>query len=250
MKSTDSSEFLECINWEEAVAQSVGYEGAELISHYSTQFALDKPWLQKRSHSKPEDLDLSERQENLFFGFAIAIAKLKKKQIRVLDIGGGNGYMAYWIRDFFPEQTFEWVILESESVAESYNEWKKEASIDWIYRDAFNDTFDVILISCTLQYLENWSQVLVDSVRSCKMLFLMRLPILESNKHKFGVQYIFRKSLGRNFDASVPCHFFGAKEIFNQISPLMKPLYKLVYNDESVIFENKEVRFQDYLFSK
>ena len=94
MKSTDPSEFLECANWDQAVAQSKGYESTDLISHYSAQFALEKPWLQNGSKLNPEDFNLSERQANLFFGFVIAIAKLRKKQIRVLDIGGG---MAIWL---------------------------------------------------------------------------------------------------------------------------------------------------------
>ena len=250
MKSTDPSEFLECADWDQAVAQSKGYESTDLISHYSAQFALDKPWLQNGSRLNPEDFNLSERQANLFFGFAIAIAKLRKKQIRVLDIGGGNGYMAYWLRDFFREQSFEWVILESESVAKSYNKWRKEARIDWIHKNPFTESFDIILISCTLQYIENWSQVVLESASNCQFLFLMRLPILEGNQHKFGVQRIFRKSLGKSFDASVPCHFFGASEIFDQISTEMNPVYKLVYHDESVIFLNEEVRFQDVFLSK
>lgn len=250
MKSDDPSDFLECLNWDQAITQSVGYESDVIISHYSTQFAHDKPWLQRRIHSTLEDLALSERQANLFFGFALAIAKLRKQNIRVLDIGGGNGYMAYWLREFFPEHSFEWVILESQSVTENYNKWKDKAQISWIHKDAFNATYDVILVSCALQYIENWSQLLVDSVNTCQILLLMRLPILENDQHKFGVQKIFRKGISGEFDASVPCHFFAANEIYNQISTKMKPIYKLIYDHESVIFADGEVKFQDLFFQK
>jgi len=250
MKSNDPSDFIECLNWDRAISQARGYEDGDIILHYSARFAIDKPWLQKSSHSTLEDLVLSERQENLFFGFALALVKLRKQKIRVLDIGGGNGYMAYWLRDFFPEQSFDWTILESRSIAENYSKWKEEANINWIYEDAFAVSFDVILISCALQYVQNWSQLLVDAVNTCEILLLMRLPILESNEHKFGVQKIFRKSLGEEFDASVPCHFFSANEIYAQISTTMKPIYKVIYDHESVIFDDEEVKFQDLFFQK
>ena len=250
MKSNDPSDFLECLNWNEAFTKSVGYENDDIISYYSNQFGHDKPWLQRRTHSTLEDLALSERQANLFFGFALAVVKLKKQNIRVLDIGGGNGYMAYWLRDFFPELSFEWIILESKSVAESYNTWKDAAQISWIHKDAFNATYDIILVSCALQYIENWSRLLVDSVNKCQILLLMRLSILENDQHKFGVHKIFRKSINGEFDASVPCHFFAANEIYNQISTKMTPIYQLIYDHESVIFDDEEVKFQDLFFQK
>ena len=78
----------------------------------------------------------------------------------------------------------------------------------------------------------------------------MRLPILEIEEHKFGVQKIFRKSLGGEFDASVPCHFFAAKEIITQISATMTPIYNIIYDHESVIFKDEEVKFQDLFFQK
>ncbi|TRZ87991.1 MAG: hypothetical protein D4R83_01160 [Streptomycetaceae bacterium] len=78
----------------------------------------------------------------------------------------------------------------------------------------------------------------------------MRLPILENDQHQYGVQKIFRKSLGEKFDASVPCHFFAENEIYNQISTEMKITYKLIYDHESVIFKGEEVKFQDLLFQK
>ncbi|TRZ87992.1 MAG: hypothetical protein D4R83_01165 [Streptomycetaceae bacterium] len=93
MKSDDPSDFLVCSSWYRAITQSRGYENGEIISHYAARFARDKPWLQTRNHSTLEDFVLSERQTNLFFGFSLAIVKLKKQKIRVLDIGGG---MATW----------------------------------------------------------------------------------------------------------------------------------------------------------
>ena len=88
MKSDDPSDFIECLSWDQAISEAGGYENSEIVSHYTAQFALKKPWLQRRKHTKLEDLVLSERQENLFFGFALAIVKLRKYKIRILDIGG------------------------------------------------------------------------------------------------------------------------------------------------------------------
>ena len=78
--------------------------------------------------------------------------------------------MAYWLRDFFPEQTFDWTILESQSVAENYSMWNKEANINWVHENAFTATYDLILVSCALQYVQNWSQLLIESVKNCEIL--------------------------------------------------------------------------------
>jgi putative methyltransferase (TIGR04325 family) len=250
MKSDDPTDFIECLNWDMAITQSGGYENGDLVSYYAERFSLDKPWLLRNRYSTPEDKPLSERQKNLFFGFALALVKLRKQKLRVLDIGGGNGYMAYWLRDFFPEQSFDWTILESPSISENYNKWKEEANINWIHENTFEDSFDVILISCSLQYVQNWSQLIETSIDNCEILFLMRLPILNLNQHKFAVQRIFRKSVGKEFDASVPCHFFAANEIDSLVSKTMNPIYKLIYDHESVIFADEEVKFQDLFFQK
>ena len=79
MKSDDPSDFLECLNWDQAITQSVGYESDVIISHYSTQFAHNKTWLQRRIHSTLEDLALSERQANLFLDLHLRLQNYENK---------------------------------------------------------------------------------------------------------------------------------------------------------------------------
>ena len=250
MRHEDPSDFLECLTWHQAIAKSEGYENEEIIIHYSSQFERDKPWLQAGGNLVAEAFVLSERQANLFLGFGYAISSLNKQVIKVLDIGGGNGYMAYWLRDFFPNQTFEWTILESQGVAESYNVWQENANVKWICKEDFARDSDVVLISCALQYIEHWEQLLIDATSNCNILFLKRLPVLDSIKHEYGVQRIFRKSRGDEFDASVPCHFFGATEIHDLVLKSMALVYGQTCDYESVIFKNNEVKFQNLLFKK
>lgn len=60
----------------------------------------------------------------------------------------------------------------------------------------------------------------------------------------------FAKSHGDEFDASVPCHFFGATEIHDLVLKSMALVYKQTCDYESVIFKNNEVKFQNFLFKK
>lgn len=101
--------------------------------------------------------------------------------------------MAYWLRNFFPNQIFEWTILESQGVAASYSVWQENANVKWISKEDFARDWDITLISCALQYIEHWKQLLIDATSNCSILFLKRLPVLDSIKHEYGVQRIFRK---------------------------------------------------------
>jgi hypothetical protein len=103
MSKTTFELFKTCNSWSEAVQKSNGNEEKELISALLSNFARNSPWIQKPS------ANLDSRLIELFAAFLYSLRFISPSRtpIKVADLGGGNGYMGYYISKLFPE--LHWV---------------------------------------------------------------------------------------------------------------------------------------------
>ena len=163
-------------SWKQALENSLGYENTETIEDYKRQIASSKPWERVRS------VKLTERELQLIGLFSICVGD--KKHIRVIDLGGGNGYMCHLLREWFPLVEIDYTIWESPSMSHAYKEFENLSKITWISEKP-KKSFDLAITSCTLQYLEFPEKYLQDLSSLCDKLIILRFPELLSQEGKF-----------------------------------------------------------------
>jgi putative methyltransferase (TIGR04325 family) len=241
--SSNPNEFTNTANWSDAVAASTGYESPELISFYRDAMDSVKPWTKFTDHAL-NMMKVSERELILLTFFGFAIHGIQKKSIRVLDIGGGNGYMAHFIRAALSSIQFEWQILETENCAKAYQKFESVSEITWSYNWDYQEIFDITLFSCSLQYIENPFIRLNHSVKQTDWLVVMRAPLTKCPHDRTAIQRVTYD----NRDFGWPCWFFSETNFHTQLDKLASRVISYDCLDESSIFEGEVVALQNFLY--
>lgn len=128
---------------------SEGFEGQALVDMVFFKTQKYRETLKKDMIS---NLSISE-------SFLVAtIAKMNQSHIRVLDLGGAFGAHYFFIKNFFPHITFDWVIIETSAIAKKGHELNEKnltfVDFENMNKDQFKN-FDLILTSATLQHVPN-----------------------------------------------------------------------------------------------
>ena len=241
--SINPDEFKTAISWSAAVAASSGYESKELITYYRKAMRLTKPWT-KFTDLGSNVVKISERQLILLTFFGLAINDLHKNKIRVLDIGGGNGYMAHFIRAALPSIQFEWQILETEKCVTAYQQFESVSQITWSHNQDYKEKFDITLLSCSLQYMERPFSRLSHAIDLTDWLIVMRTPLTNYPHDRAAIQ----KVRYDNKEFNWPCWFFSEMNFHTQLVKSAKKVISYECLDESSIFEGEVVPLQNFLY--
>ena len=82
-----------------------------------------------------------------------------KNKIRILDYGGGFGLYKFIMTTFTPEIDFEYYIYDLPKISKVGKEFNPD--INFIKKEeCFLDTYDLIIFSGSLCYIENWKKTL------------------------------------------------------------------------------------------
>jgi len=178
-----NNEDLELVDsWVEASKNSKGYQDRHLVLNLIEQFKND---LNIRDYSNPGGGTL--RLQQLLLGFFLSTKNLN--QISVGDYGGANGYMCDWLRHFNPDVDIIYTVFEPKVISDAYNVFAKQIGINFVDISHFNAyKFDLIIISGTLQYTQNWQEVLATSLKNAKYVLIMRIPLIKSFKDEYLIQ--------------------------------------------------------------
>jgi putative methyltransferase (TIGR04325 family) len=189
MANLTKEDLVGVASWAEAQAMSKGYEDEALVTDFLEQFIHDLPQrVMENRLCAPVTQEFSLRRLHLILGFLTAIQQ--KNDVCIADIGGGNGYMFDWITQSQPKYSLDWTVYESSAVARNYMEFGKSLGINFSDLTNFNEErkFDLTVISCALQYLENWEEVLTTAGRNSENILIMRAPLVRSSEHRFFIQ--------------------------------------------------------------
>jgi putative methyltransferase (TIGR04325 family) len=181
---------LEPVNsWSDARILSKGYQDEALVRNLTAQFKHDLPLRVANNKVKvPVSEQFSVRRMHLLMGFFISARR--KSSMRVADIGGGNGYMFDWVSQSNSGLDLDWTVYESEAIATNYKASGIGLEIDFSQLVNFsqNQIFDLSIISCSLQYLEDWEEILRIAGENSKHILIMRTPLAPIPAHKFFIQ--------------------------------------------------------------
>ena len=189
MANLTEEDLVGVASWAEAQAMSKGYMDEALITNFLEQFIHDLPQrILENSIQAPATQKFSIRRLHLILGFLTAIQQ--KNEVRIADVGGGNGYMFDWIIQSQPEYSLDWTVYESKAVARNYEEFGNGLGVKFLDLLSFNERgkFDLTVISCALQYLENWEEILTTAGKNSENILIMRAPLVTSSEHRFFIQ--------------------------------------------------------------
>jgi len=231
-----SNDELQPVNsWLEAVQNSKGYEDKPLLLNLIEQFKAN---LCNRLPSNPIT-NLSQRQIHLLLAFFKIGPAQGGGVVSIADFGGGNGYMCDFLRVNNPDIKIIYDVYETTEVAKGYNKFGKELEINFLDIKTFGKKkYDLVIISCTLQYIENWKEVLTTSSRIAENILLMRLPLTDANKHNFFIQHNYAGvySLSKS---SWPITLFSKNLFLKEIQKIFNIVFELTDTEENYIFKDK-----------
>lgn len=178
MAHSTENEFTVCETWEQAVQLSGGYEDPNLVSNLASQLQSRVPWEMDRKSDKY----LDERSLQLLCALQLVAAHVGP-EIRVADIGGGNGYMAYITRQQLGHCYWDWTVFESPAIADEYGNFESEAAIKWRRNsvEEYDSNYDVAILSCSLQYIKDPYSLLITAAARSRYILILRLPLVSDS---------------------------------------------------------------------
>jgi putative methyltransferase (TIGR04325 family) len=178
------NELCEVASWSEALEKSSGYSDPQLVDRLTTQFRDD---LAKR-YKNISNEKWSTRRCHLVLGWDLSCGN--ELNSNIADFGGGNGYMFDWIKSTFPSASPQYTVYELPEIANAYQKIESNLGISFLPNNLFDHTLklDLTILSCTLQYLENWEQLLILALKISRFVLVMRLPLIESNSDRIFIQ--------------------------------------------------------------
>ena len=141
-----------------------------------------------------------EQNANLAYAYVLALAGRKTDSVSILDWGGGAGLLYFLSKAILPDVAFDYHCKDVTAVVSYGREVLPEGTF---YDDdsCFARRYDLVVASSSLQYSEDWAQVLERLAQATKRyLFVARLPIVlrspsfvvlqRTARYGFGTEYL------------------------------------------------------------
>ena len=242
--NSTANEFTLFETWQEAIRHSSGYGDLDLVSNLGAQLRIQRPWSIERS----ADRYLAARSLELLFALQIAIANVGPR-VRVADIGGGNGYMAYIARQELDHLQWDWTVFESPPIAAQYGVFEREAGVKWRpkFPESLSADYDVALLSCTLQYVADPYELLAIAASRCRYVLIMRLPLVSAGGSDLCSVQRPRGGVYEDSDASWPCWLFSRTRFDAFVQTLGEIVCRWVTTSETVIVEGRTIPLEGLL---
>ncbi len=154
----------------------------------------------------------------------VVISTLYADKIKILDVGGGVGFDYYTVSNsLYSNQDFEFHVLDVEEICLAGSHFFKEES-NIIFHSTLPEninTFDIIHLGSSLQYIEKWKYFLR---KLCDLSpeYIVFTDLLAGNFNTFT-------STQKYYNSKIPVYFFNIDEI---ISLLNENRYKLIYKSK------------------
>ena len=242
MSNIDEGELYEVRNWQEAQERSKSYVDSNLIKSLLLQFKNELPMRTILRNRKRE----SVRKCHLLLGWGFSCLGVQNPQIA--DLGGGNGYMFDWIMSAYPLASPSWTVFESQEVANAYSQASVGAEVSFLPSFEFSTevNFDLTIISCTLQYLENWEEILETAFTNSEFVLLMRVPLIDAAENMVYIQTP-AGGLYQDTNASWPIWFFARKKFMLKLEQLSDLVFSTYDPEETFPFDGSHYPLETYL---
>jgi putative methyltransferase (TIGR04325 family) len=105
---------------------------------------------------------------------------------------------------------------------------------------------DLVILSCTLQYLDSWDTILILALKKSNNVLILRTPIIDTEDHKIYVQtppdgaYAAAR-------ASWPIRFFSRKRLLRLIEHNSRIIFSAQDLEEGFSFDGSMVPLESFL---
>jgi len=202
------------------------YDSFNAISIVGDGFEGDT-WITNSVKEIKNELRLAQKNKlivhDLPFYSLAANLYTKNQKIRVLDFGGGMGKSFVHLFSVLPQnKSIDYTVIESKKVTVTANKiFAKDSRITFLSKLPKHKKFDIIYISSSLQYIEEWQELLLKLSRyKAKYFIFTDLPAGNIKK-----TYVTSQNY---YDSKIACLFFKLDDI---ISELNKINYTLIYKN-------------------
>ena len=141
--------------------------------------------------------DIPFHNIHITFGYVLALAAHRKTTLSVLDYGGGLGHYEHLARALHPDLDLDYHCWEVPAMAEAGRQLNPH--LRWhTDRSCLNNSYDLVMISGSLQYTEQWQTFLREigqAIPAGGYLYLTRVPVVEQVESFVAVQQAFNSRL-------------------------------------------------------
>ncbi|MDB4231526.1 methyltransferase, TIGR04325 family [Candidatus Pelagibacter sp.] len=213
-------------SWATALQSSKSYNDKNIFDKIIKLYDLiknkDKEFYERDSlifHQKPDETEL--------INFLNQTIKNTKKPLEILDYGGSLGSRYYSNYNFIVNKNINWNIIEQQDFVQYGKKKLQNKRLNFYYdlNDCFKDKkVNFTLFSNSLQYLENYTQILKEiKDQNVKYFFFDYLPLSFYKNHKIFIQNISK----RVYESSYPIHIFSKNSFIKDIKNLNFKVCKL-----------------------
>jgi putative methyltransferase (TIGR04325 family) len=157
------------------------------------------------------------------YAYVLALAARKRERISLLDWGGGIGHYYILSQALLPKVDIDYHCKDVPLLCQGGRELLPEASFHEDEEDCFKRSYDLVLVSGSLQYCEDWKR-LVQRLASVTgiYLYITRLPIVERAASFVAVQRPYRYG----YQTEYVGWFLNRREFLNHMDTLRMDLLR------------------------
>lgn len=132
---------------------------------------------------------------NITFGYVLALAAHRKTQLSLLDYGGGLGHFYHIGKSLLPDIELDFSCKEMPAIAARGT--TLNPGVRWYTDDScLKKSYDLVMISGSLQYMENWQQFLQSIAPAAgNFLYITRVAVQSTSPSFVAVQYAYETQM-------------------------------------------------------
>jgi putative methyltransferase (TIGR04325 family) len=230
-------------SFDEALQKCRGYSDTATVSE------IKKKFIESRMSRSTKEVFLDPYDQQLLSAFFIVTRLLDKKELKVLDLGGGFGGHYYQVTEAVGSNIkLDWDIVETSTLASEARELNLDDSLKFFdnINHLSNNKYDLILTSGTLQYLPDPVEMFL-KLKDINHTYLIinRFPIFEENKDRLTIQTVPKSY----YSASFPSWFFAEDKWMSLIELAYNVSFRWMCMSE-VYLGMQKIPFQGLLLNK
>jgi putative methyltransferase (TIGR04325 family) len=232
-------------NWKIAETKSSGYDSDEIFNKVKASAEIVKN--SEQGHERDSVISFKKEYDEFFLKILNKYSNEKNKIIKILDYGGSMGSLYFKYKNKIGSN-FVWSIIEQKRYVDEGLKNFQNSTLDFFHNiEDYKGKHkaDIILISSSLQYIENYTEIifkLIDLKPS--HVLILKTPFNYNKKDEIYIQ----KPLKHIYKSTYPCWIFSydkflkimLKNYLLENSELTEPkMFTLQYLN--LYFKNKNI---------
>jgi putative methyltransferase (TIGR04325 family) len=136
--------------------------------------------------------DLRAHNRSMCFGYVLALASREKQELSILDWGGGAGHFYLVSKALLSNAKIHYTCFDTPPLCNLGKELLPEVDFSDNPDYIFKKKYDLVFVSGSLQYFENWQEILHKLAKTTRgYLYLTRLRIINKAPSYVTLQRAF-----------------------------------------------------------